>query len=113
VSVKTRQQLPKLRRPFHQLRPVQQLRQRQVVQQRQQVQQLLPVQLHRVVLKSAYFLFVVAILQAKDGVTTAMVGWQHLGVTQLQATVELVVVRGVQRIEDYCKDTKMFDIVSS
>lgn len=101
--VQVQQQLPQPRHlPLLRLRPVQPPRRRQPVQLRRLVQP------QRKVLRTACFLLAVAILKAKGGATTAIVGFQHLGAMQLQVIVEDVEVCGVRQIEDYFKDTKMF-----
>merc|ERR1711879_197870 len=77
---------------------------------RQPVQLRLLVQLQGKVLRIACFLLAVAILMAKRGATTAMVGCPQIGATPLQVTVELAAVCGVRQIEDCFKDTKMFEM---
>jgi len=103
--VQVQQQLPQPQHlPLLRLRPLQPPLRRQPVQLR------LLVQLQGKVLRTACFLLAVAILKAKRGATTVMVGCQHLGAMQLLVIVELAAVCGVRQIEDYFKDTKLFDV---
>jgi len=54
---------------------------------------------------------VVVICKVNRGVTTAVVGLHQNGANNLQVTVQIVTVPGAgQQVEDYFKDTEMFDI---